>query len=502
MLPLLLPAATRELDRICEDDYGLSPLVLMENAARSAVDILQTLLPAGKPRVLIACGNGNNGGDGYAMARMLASNCSVTVLGAGPCQGQSAAAASNAAAAVGLVSVLPWAEAPRLCAMPWDVVIDAVVGVGGSSNLRVEAAMLCAMLDSIQALKVAIDVPTGLDASTGVAHADAFVAHHTITMAAPKVGMYVIDGPSHCGNIHVASIGAPPGAMRTIRPAAYVLQQADVAQLLPPRKASATKFSAGRVLVIGGCRSMPGAPSLAAHAAVVAGAGLVELVSTMIHPATPREVMPTVVAATTSGTISPDALPILLERARRASAIVVGPGLGRNSETLDAIGQLLRDIDPAIPVVLDADGLAAFPIDAPYRTNMVLTPHIGEFAGMTGRDVGEIEVRPLEIAREVAQATGCTVHLKHSPSITTNGLDTFLSVRAVPAMASGGMGDVLSGIIGAMIAQGVHNQKDGLVGAAALAAYLHASAGERASQRVTGPAVTASMVIDELPYVF
>ncbi len=502
MLSLLHPTSVHELDHRCEADYGIAPVVLMENAARSAVDILQQFLPAGKPKVLIACGNGNNGGDGYAIARMLAPTCQVTVLGDGPCTGQSEAAERNAAAAVGIVPVVPWTEAPRLCAMAWDVVIDAIVGVGGAGNLRPEAAMLCAMLDSVQACKVAIDVPTGIDANTGIAHADAFVAHHTITMAAPKIGMYLIDGPAHCGTIHIASIGAPSGALRSVRPEARILQHEDVSLLLPPRKASATKFTNGRVLVIGGCRSMPGAPSLAAHAAVVAGAGLVELVSTMIHPATPREVMPTVVGATTSGTISPDALPILLERAQRATAIVVGPGLGRHEATLDALGQFLRDIDPAIPVVLDADGLAAFPINAPYRSNMVLTPHIGEFAAMTGRDVNEIEARPIEMAREIAQATGCTVHLKHTPSITTNGQDTFLSVRAVPAMASGGMGDVLSGVIAALLAQGVHQQQYGLTGAAALAAYLHAKAGEQASTRITGPAITASMVIDELPRAF
>lgn len=502
MIPVLTSANVHDIDSRCEDDYGLSSGILMENASRSAVEVLRELLPMTRARVLIACGNGNNGGDGYAIARLLSDWCTVTVLGDGPNDSQSEAAQLQAAIAASLVPIHPWSEAPRLCSRSWDVVIDAIVGVGGSAHLRPESAMLCAMLDNVAALKIAIDVPTGLDASSGHAHADAFVAHHTITMVAPKAGMYLNDGPKHCGVIHTASIGAPASIVESVHPVARILEPSDIASLLPPRQPSATKFDMGRVLVVGGCRSMPGAPSLSAHAAVVAGAGLVELASTMIHPATPREVMPTLVPATRAGTISAEALPMLIERASKATVIVVGPGLSRVDETIDTIGAFLREIDPAVPVVLDADGIAAFPFGAPFRTNMVITPHIGEFAGATGRSVADIAQAPLEVATEAAKKSGCTIHLKHTPSITTNGVDAFFSVMAVPEMASGGMGDVLSGIIAACIAQGVHRQHFGLAGACALAAYLHARSGQQAARRSNGPAVTASMVIDALPFAF
>lgn len=502
MIALLSPDNVREIDERCSTIYEIPPVLLMENAARSIVEHVRSIVGHPNPRVLVACGTGNNGGDGYAVARLLASTCSVTILGAGPTDQQSEASFTHASAAAALVPILPWQDAPRICSRSWDVVFDAVLGTGGSAELRADVALLVAMLDAIPAIKIAIDVPTGLDSTTGRASADAFVADHTITMVSPKLGMVRGAGPEHCGTIHIAGIGAPAEVVASLHPAAVQMEQPDVHHFLPPRRPNVSKFDVGRVLVIGGSRSMPGAPSLAAHAALVCGAGLVEMASTMIHPATPREVMPTILPSTQWGTISPDAVPLLAERASRASVVVIGPGLGRVDETIDAIGTLLREINPTTPVILDADGLACYSVDAPFRSNVVLTPHTREFAGLTGCTVEEAESEAYERAIALARATGCVVHVKLVPSFTTNGVDTYCTTKANPAMASGGMGDVLCGVIAAMCAQGVHNGAGGLAGATALGAYLHAQAGGRAATMVTAPSVTASMVLDQLPYVF
>lgn len=500
MIGLLTPDDVRTIDRSCEIDLSIPPIVLMENAARSAADILSSLLPAVPPStILVACGAGNNGGDGFALARMLSFDNTVQVVWMGEENKMSDATRANLHAAQRLVSVVHIGEAGALDLIgkkKWDVVIDALIGVGGGADLRGPVIDLLDRLHRADALKVAIDVPSGLDALTGDAHASCFRAHHTITMAGPKPGLYRNDGPMVRGTIHVASIGAPSELLRK-NASSWMLTRDDVRTMLPTRKRNTSKHDYGRVVVIAGSRPMRGAGALASHAAISAGAGVVDLVTPVLHPLTAREVMTLVVPATPAGTMAKEARAMIQDKLARATVVAIGPGVGTDPETRELLTLLIEELDPSIPVVIDADGLLIVPYLNRALHNVILTPHLGEFARLLGKSKESIARRTVEYSKGFAKEHGCILHVKDVPSITTNGTQCYYTVNGNPGMATAGSGDVLTGVIAALCAQGVKPFK-----AAALGAYVHASAGDHYATVASMETLTASDLIASLRYVF
>lgn len=472
----------------------------MENAARSAADILSSLLPAVPPStILVVCGAGNNGGDGFALARMLSFDNTVQVVWMGEENKMSDATRANLHAAQRLVSVVHIDEAGALDMIgkrKWDVVIDALIGVGGGADLRGPVIDLLDRLHRADALKVAIDVPSGLDALTGDAHASCFRAHHTITMAGPKPGLYRNDGLMVRGTIHVASIGAPSELLRK-NASSWILTRDDVRTILPTRKRNTSKNDYGRVVVIAGSRPMRGAGALASHAAISAGAGVVDLVTPVLHPLTAREVMTLVVPATAAGTMAKEARAMIQDKLARATVVAIGPGVGTDPETRELLTSLIEELDPSIPVVIDADGLLIVPYLNRALHNVILTPHLGEFARLLGKSKESIARRTVEYSKGFAKEHGCILHLKDVPSITTNGTQCYYTVNGNPGMATAGSGDVLTGVIAALCAQGVKPFK-----AAALGAYVHASAGDHYATVASMETLTASDLIASLRYVF
>lgn len=500
MIGLLTPDDVRTIDRSSENDLSIPPIVLMENASRSAADILSSLLPTVPPStILVVCGAGNNGGDGFALARMLSFDNTVQVLWMGEENKMSDATRANLHAAQRLVSVVHIDEAGArdlINKKKWDVVIDALIGVGGGADLRGPVIDLLDRLHRADALKVAIDVPTGLDALTGDAHASCFRAHHTITMAGPKPGLYRNDGPAVRGTMHIASIGVPSELLRK-NVSSWMLTRDDVRTILPPRKRNTSKNDYGRVVVIAGSRPMRGAGALASHAAISAGAGVVDLVTPVLHPLTAREVMTLVVPATPAGTIAKEARAMIQEKLARATVVAIGPGVGTDPETRELLTLLIEELDPSIPVVIDADGLLIIPHLHRALHNVILTPHLGEFARALGKSKESIARRTVEYSKGFAKERGCILHVKDVPSITTNGTQCYYTVNGNPGMATAGSGDVLTGIIAALCAQGVKPFK-----AAALGAYLHASAGDHYATVASMETLTASDLIASLRYVF
>ncbi len=500
MIGLLTPDDVRTIDRSCDVDLSIPPIVLMENASRSAADILSSLLPTVPPSsILVVCGAGNNGGDGFAVARMLSFDHSVQVLWMGEEQKMSDATRSNLHAAQRMLSVVHVDEQGALDLIvkkKWDVVIDALIGVGGGAELHGPVIDVLDLLHRADALKVAIDVPTGLDALTGDAHRSCFHAHHTITMAGPKPGLYRNDGPSVRGTIHVAAIGAPQELLRK-NASSWILTRDDVRTILPTRKRSTSKHDYGRVVVIAGSRPMRGAAALASHAAISSGAGIVDLVTPVLHPLTAREVMTLVVPATSAGTIAKEARSMIEEKLARATVVAVGPGIGTDPETIELLTSLIEALDPAIPVVIDADALLIVPYLHRALHNVILTPHLGEFARLLAKSKDAIARRTVEYAKGFAKEHGCILHVKDVPSITTNGTQCYYTVNGNPGMATAGSGDVLTGVIAALCAQGVKPFK-----AAALGSYLHASAGDHYASVASMETLTASDLIASLRYVF
>jgi len=315
-------------------------------------------------------------------------------------------------------------------------------------------------------------------------------------MAGPKPGLYRNDGPMVRGTIHVASIGAPSELLRK-NASSWMLTRDDVRTMLPTRKRNTSKHDYGRVVVIAGSRPMRGAGALASHAAISAGAGVVDLVTPVLHPLTAREVMTLVVPATPAGTMAKEARAMIQDKLARATVVAIGPGVGTDPETRELLTSLIEELDPSIPVVIDADGLLIVPYLNRALHNVILTPHLGEFARLLGKSKESIARRTVEYSKGFAKEHGCILHLKDVPSITTNGAQCYYTVNGNPGMATAGSGDVLTGIIAALCAQGVKPFK-----AAALGAYLHASAGDHYATVASMETLTASDLIASLRYVF
>lgn len=475
---ILTPEQMKQADAATTQEYGIPPLLLMENAARSAAELLLSLWAERDmvyPEVKIFCGPGNNGGDGFAMARHLHEHCRVSTYRTGEVARMTTETATNYEIVQKLgipVYTLDTDDDVAAADFSCDCVVDALLGVGGNEEPRGIIHTILKKLGQVRALAVAVDVPTGFNSATGASHDDCFRADYTMTMQCAKTGMYLGDAGDCCGAILIAPFGMPPQVLADIDPV-RVLDDGDIRRLLPFRKSGTSKHDYGTALVIGGALHMPGAPVMAAHAALGIGAGRVRLLAPAIHPAAAPELMTKTLATTDDGTIAPDELDTLLELAARAQAVVFGTGLGDNDDTIAMARRLIDDIPVSVPLVIDADGLMAVDRERTYGGNIVLTPHYGEFARLTGLDMETIRERAPELAVEWATRLQCTLLLKGTPTIISDGRRTYWNLTGNPAMATAGSGDVLSGLIGGLAAQGVEPFH-----AAVLAAYLHGRAGD------------------------
>ncbi len=472
---LLTPEDVTALDLEMVRHHALSETDLMEMAARAAYtklcDIIDRYVPTCRS-IIVVCGNGNNGGDGFCLARMLSSAFSVQVVWGGSKDALSLSAKHNYLL---LPANVATSEVGTISTWDADLVIDAVLGVGARLPLREPAKGMIAFINQLGRPIVSIDVPSGLDARNGTTD-DVFVhADHTITFEREKVGMIRSKGTACCGQVHVVSFGVPEELLRTTC-SASVLELADVPVLLPSREPRSSKFDYGRVVVIGGTTSMRGAPSLAAHAALALGAGIVDLVAPAIHPLTPREIITHEIGSHADGTLSDEEPGTLDAILARATALAIGPGLGGNMRTIQLIAECVNRLDPCIPLIIDADGLRCLPL-LQERHNTILTPHMGEFSRILGVPREQLENDYVERAEALARDRDFIVHVKHVPSITTDGTSTTYLRAGSPAMSTAGSGDVLTGIMAAFVAQGCS-----AFDAARLGAFVHASAGDHLSK--------------------
>ncbi len=498
MRPILTPEQMRRVDAAAVE-RGIPSLVLMENAARSAAEILERWLEPQRPPVaLIVCGSGNNGGDGFALARhLVCRGWSVRVWWTGQRQHMSAETQTNLTALESLGLQPLHIPAGHLPPPPpsVDVVIDALLGIGARPPLREDIRTLVRVLRSLPARRVALDVPTGLNAETGEADPEAFAAELTITMWALKTGLLLNDGWRLCGRIEVASLGVPEAWAAEFAHIA-ALEWADLQQRFPPRWRISTKFDYGRVGIIAGSAMMAGAAALAANAAIRSGAGLVYLYTAgRIHSAVLPEVIARQLPSTPEGWLDGAALPLLQELLERVDALVIGPGLG--VPALPVIEQLLPSIPSTLPVVLDADALRLISPERRVPATWVLTPHVGEFARMTGEERSHVSRQAAWLAQRWARHWGGVLLLKHVPTIITDGQRAYWNLGGNPGMATAGAGDVLSGILGALLARGIPPLE-----AAAMAAFLHSAAGDWCLRSASAESVTASALLSALPSVF
>jgi hydroxyethylthiazole kinase-like uncharacterized protein yjeF len=502
--PLSDAATMRAIDRWAIEEQGVPSLELMERAGIGVARAVEELAPDGP--VTAVCGKGNNGGDGLVAARVLReAGREVTVLTAGSVEELQGDARAN------LVRL------PGAPPMPLDgggvlagaaVVVDALLGTGFAGEPRGAVAEAIDAVNGAGAPVVAVDVPSGVDASTGVVAARAVRATLTITFHAAKPGLWVHPGKAHAGEVRTLDIGIPRGA-----PAAadVGLIEDAVLELLPRRAARSTKFSSGHVLVAGGCRGLTGAPRMAAHAAMRAGAGyLTACVPASVQGVLAGGGLPELMTRglpDADGALDPAGVEEVLDMvARRAGAgrtgegmaLALGPGLGRAPGAFAFARELARRAP--VPTVIDADGLNAHAgrLDelVGREAPTVLTPHAGELGRLLEVPSTEVERERLRHVRAAAKAARAVVVLKGDDTLIADP-DGVVAVSrgASPALATAGTGDVLTGVVAALLAQGLAP-----FAAAAAGVWLHAGAG-RVAARAVGAAegVVASDVIAALP---
>ncbi len=472
---------------------GVPGTQLMAAAGEAVALVVRVRYPAAR-RVVCVCGGGANGGDGLVAARRLRElgvDASCLVVASKPFQGD-ALDASESAVAAGVPVSRVGAVGDGLRGA--DVIVDALLGTGRSGEPHGAVAEAIRAISSAGVPVVAVDVASGLDASTGEVSEVAVTAAVTVTFHAPKLGHMILPGRSHTGLLVVVPIPIPAGVDV---PAPAVLAGAASIAALPGRPAFGSKYDAGSVLAVGGSRGMTGAVVLCARAALRAGAGLV----VAAVPASQQAVVAglvvepmTLACADVDGGFAAAAAEQIVARAARATAVSVGPGCGRNPGTADLIRQVVPEI--AAPLVLDADGLHAIGTDlgllAGRAAATVITPHAGEAARLLGVTTEHVAAHRLASARTLAERTGAVCVLKGADTIIASP-DGRLAVRDGddPRLATAGTGDVLCGTITGLLARGTP-----AFAAAAAGAAAHLAA---ARSMPAGRALVASDLIDRLP---
>ena len=459
MRSVLSRAQMRTFDAYAIDRCRVPSLVLMENAGRGATDVLVRELLGGRSagaRIAIVCGTGNNGGDGLVIARhLLVRGAQAVVLVAGDMKRVSPDARANLDAWLGVggeVRALgPGATLSSLAHAMGDaaVVVDALFGTGLDRAIEGWLSDVVHAMNAVPAPRFAVDVPSGLDADTGLAHGVAVQAQVTATFAHHKLGLLTPGGANLAGRVHVVDIGVPASLVTHVGESARLLERADLAGWTTRRAPSAHKTSAGHVVVVAGSRGKIGAPQLVARGAMRAGAGLVTI-ATWADAASAIEshVLEAMTARIDVSKLGESLDAIVIGK----HAVVVGPGLGVGDEARAAVDHLLASYRG--PIVVDADALTAFagrPNALATGKSAILTPHPGELARLLGKTTAAIEADRFGAVRDAVAITKAVVVLKGAHSIVASP-DSRMAVSPVacPALATAGSGDVLGGIVAAM----------------------------------------------------
>ncbi len=465
--PLYRAAQVREFDRMAIEEYGIPSTELMARAGAAAFAALRAHWPAAR-RIAVVCGGGNNGGDGYVLAQLaLQAGLMAEVFHVGDearLRGAAAQAAATWRTAGGRVTAYA-GQGFTGC----DVIVDALLGtgldreLGGAERAAVEA------INVAPVPVLAIDLPSGLHADSGCVLGEAVRADLTISFIGLKQGLFTGEGPALCGQIRYSSLDVPAAVFAAMVPAAERLSLAALSALLAPRPRTAHKGHHGHVLVVGGEHGMMGAALLAAEAALRSGAGLVSVASRAAHAPLFSVARPELMA---HGIERGSELTPLLAR---ANVVAIGPGLGQAQWGRALLGYLL---DTPHALVVDADALNLLAAEPARREDWIITPHPGEAARLLGIGTAAVQQDRYAAVRELQARYGGVVVLKGAGTLVC---DTAGRVGVCgggnPGMAGGGMGDVLTGVIAGLRAQGLP-----AADAAALGVLLHAEAGDRAAR--------------------
>ena len=512
-MKVVTAAEMRQIDQDTIEGIGIPGIVLMETAGSAIVRAIEKHYPTCK-RIGVLAGKGNNGGDGIVIARQLAHiGYDVHLFLVSSSDSFTGEAAVNLQIAENLKLRIDeiLTEAAQSVSLNHitrcELLVDAIFGTGLRGEVREPIATLINAINNLPIPILSVDLPSGLDADTGSPLGTCVQADRTVTIGLPKRGLLVHPGAEFAGKLEVVDIGFPEQVVDAQNIKVHWTTATTASEWVPPRPLASHKGTYGRVLVIAGATGMTGAAALASKAALRAGAGLVTL-------ATPKhlnpilegllpEVMTLPLPETDAGSLAVSGISTLLEFAEKTkSVLAIGPGLSQNPETVTLVHQLVRENQEqglGLQMVIDADGLNAL-AQATERIsllgpNAVLTPHPGEMARLTHTSVPILEADRISTAQRFANKHGVTLVFKGAPTVTgTPNGNVWINSTGNPGMATGGMGDVLTGIIAGLMAQGVPNSN-----AAALGVYVHGLAGDLVSERLGTHGLIASDVLKAVP---
>ncbi len=521
-MKILTAAEMREVDRLTTKRYGVPSLTLMENAGKSVADFIATRFQDFKRRpIVVLCGKGNNGGDGFVAARhLLKMGANVQAFLVADPREVKGAAATNLnrwKKATGSPRVVRTSSdykksAPR----SWQglILVDALLGTGARGEVTGVLREVIEDVNFKADCVVAVDIPSALNADTGVVEGAAIVAQHTVTFTAPKPGLFLGEGSRHAGEVIVREIGSPldlvweigKGNLYWSEPHAFTLFSL-------PRAPEGNKGDYGHGLIVAGSVGKSGAAVLASWAALRAGAGLVtvatpEPVLPIVAAHTP-EVMTEPLAATRAGTISERSLEgnLFATLLRGKRALAIGPGLTTQDETQSFVRTVVKS-HSEVPIVLDADGLNAFAGRAAELKDrkglLAMTPHPGEMSRLTGHTIAHIQANRVEIALKAAADWNAIVVLKghHTVIAAPNGF-AYINSTGNPGMGTGGTGDVLTGMLAGLVAQyGRGLNTAGYAQLVSFGVYLHGLAGDIAYADYSGAPLMASDLIRAIPRAY
>jgi len=506
MIPLYSTKQIRKVDDYAVNKLGLQGIVLMENASR---EIFQNIVFHFKfSSIGIICGNGNNGGDGFAVARhFVNAGYKVVVVYLGPVNKMSKDCKLNYTVLKKMqrfhknLSVTKYKSINSLAIIKkTDLVCDALLGSGAKGKLREPYLSIIKTINKINKIKVAIDIPTGLDVDKGYAE-DIFTADMTITLGGYKSGLFFGDGYLHSGEITKGSIGIPDSYLESLSTTEYMIEPEDAIVGLPQKKKNIHKYSAGKVLNIAGSESFPGAAILASKAAFKIGAGA----SVLVFPKSVRNLVQKKLGEVVvhsyldkeTGYLLPENINGLADNIKWADVLTIGPGIGRNENTQRAVNNILnsRKFKRA---VIDADAIFAIRKERFKKLdlkNLVLTPHHGEFSDLIGVSTKVLQMDLLKYGHSFVKKTEAYLVLKGAPTIifTPNG-DALINSSGNPALAKFGTGDVLSGMIGGLLAQQPDIEK-----AVVAAVYIHGLAADLLLKSKTEYSIMAGDLINHIP---
>ena len=497
MTSIYLAQQVRELDRITIEEKGIPGIKLMRSAAQACVDVLLGQAPS-PGKVSVLCGSGNNAGDGFIIAGLLANRGIEVTVGL---VGKVPSAETDAGKAYGYcretgVEILT----AELSLQDSAFVVDALLGTGLIGPVRPEYQQVILAVNLHDCTVLAVDLPSGLCADTGNILGACVKADMTVTFIGRKLGLFTNDGPEVVGELNFADLSVPGSVFDAIEPSARMLSYEDQIRKLPVRNRNAHKMNHGHVLVVGGDQGMAGAVAMAAEAALYSGAGLVSVAT---HPTSVNSLVARRPEVMTKSVTTPDELKALINR---ATVVVVGPGLGNESLGNESLGNEslggdstwaseLFDIvlESELPMIIDADGLnrlSRLPQQSTKRDNWILTPHPGEARNLLGKNV---QVNRLASVKQLQEKYGGVSLLKGAGTLIASRHDVWLCPYGNPGMSVAGMGDVLSGVIGGLVAQGLDVND-----AACLGVIVHSLAADNITARQGERGLLATQLLPEI----